>query len=130
MAEERQIFTFRFTRAYRFAALPFGVTPKSARVIVTDAVIDIRFGPWRLATNLNNVAEVEEVTGPYAFLKTAGPAHLSLADRGVTFATNSEGGVCIRFRSPVPAIDPLRLVRHPAATVTVEHPRSLAARLV
>ncbi|GLW66073.1 hypothetical protein Arub01_43170 [Actinomadura rubrobrunea] len=129
MAAERQTYTFRFSPAYRLAALPFGVTPASACVVVTDRHLGIRFGPWRLVTPLDNVADAEEVTGPYAFLKTAGPAHLSLADRGITFATNRDGGVCIRFRTPVPAIDPLHLIRHPTATVTVTHPKLLAVRL-
>jgi hypothetical protein len=129
MAKARQVFAFRFTRAYRFAALPFGITPASARVIVTDVFLDIRFGPWRLWSDLDNIAEVEEVAGPYRFLKTAGPPHLSLVDRGVTFATNGDKGVCIRFRTPVPAIDPLHLVRHPGATVTVADLKMLAAHL-
>jgi hypothetical protein len=129
MAQERHAYAFRFTPAYRWAALPFGITPASAWVIVTDAILDIWFGPWRLSTGLDNIAEVEEVAGPYAFLKTAGPAHLSLADRGITFATNGDEGVCVRFRTPVPAIDPLHLIRHPSVTVTVVHPRLLAARL-
>ncbi|GAA4093255.1 MULTISPECIES: hypothetical protein [Actinomadura] len=129
MTTERQVFPFRFSSAYRVAALPFGVTSSSACVIVTEVALEIRFGPWRLTTNLDNVAEAEEVSGPYAFLKTAGPAHLSLADRGITFATNRDGGVCVRFRTPVPAIDPLHLIRHPTATVTVARPDQLLARL-
>lgn len=126
---ERTVFPFRFSRAYRLAALPFGITPASARVVVTSDTLDIRFGLWHLTTPLDNVAGVEEVTGPYAFLKTAGPAHLSFADRGITFATNPDGGACIRFREPVPALDPLHVIRHPGATVTVEEPRDLIARL-
>jgi hypothetical protein len=58
-------------------------------------------------------------TGPYSLIKTIGPAHLSFADRGLTFATNSERGLCIRFATPVRGLDPLGLVRHPAVTVTV-----------
>ena len=46
-----------------------------------------RFGPWQVQTALDNIADVS-ITGPYTFVKTAGPAHLSLADRGLTFATN------------------------------------------
>jgi hypothetical protein len=32
MAGEHEIFLFRFTPAYRYAGVPFGVTPASARV--------------------------------------------------------------------------------------------------
>ena len=53
------------------------------------------------------------------FVKTAGPAHLSLADRGLTFATNGDRGVCLIMREPVSGIDPFGLLRHPNLTVTV-----------
>jgi hypothetical protein len=45
-------------------------------------------------------------TGPYAFLKTAGPALLAITDRGLTFATTDSRGVLIRFARPV-GLDPL-----------------------
>lgn len=122
----REVFPFFFAVAYRLPAMLFGITPASARVAVTADSLDVRFGPWHLTTTLDNVEAAEEVTGPYSFLKTAGPAHLSFVDRGITFATNRSRGVCIRFRTPVPAIDPLGLVRHPAVTVTVARPRLLA----
>jgi hypothetical protein len=56
------------------------------------------------------------VTGPYAFFRTAGPARLGITDRGLTFASNGDRGVCITFHSPVPGIGP---IRHPELTVTV-----------
>ena len=59
------------------------------------------------------------MTGPYSVLRTAGPARLSLGDRGLTFATNNRRGVCLRFRRPVPGIDPLGRIKHPNLTVTV-----------
>jgi hypothetical protein len=69
-------------------------------------------------TALDNVVDVS-VTGPYRFVKTAGPAHLSLADRGLTFATNGDRGVCLTMREPIRGIDPFGLLRHPNLTVTV-----------
>jgi hypothetical protein len=39
-------------------------------------------------------------------VSTIGPAHLSLADRGPTFATNPDAGLCLRFPEPVAGIDP------------------------
>ena len=59
------------------------------------------------------------VTGPYAFLKTAGPARLAITDRGLTFATNGDRGVLISFRTSVRGLDPLGMLRHPELTVTV-----------
>lgn len=111
-------FRFAFEPSYRLAALPFGITDATARVVVTDTHLEARFGPWRVRTPLSNLAGVE-LTGPYGFLKTAGPAHLSMADRGLTFATNGRQGVCIRFRDPIRGIDPTGRIRHPGMTVTV-----------
>ena len=88
----------------------------------------VRFGPWRVETPLSNVTSAR-ITGPYSFVKTAGSAHLSLADGGLTMATNGESGVCIEFRDRVAGIDPLGLIRHPALTVTVADCAGLAAAL-
>ena len=69
------------------------------------------------------------VTGPYAFLKTAGPARLAITDRGLTFATNGDRGVLVSFRTPVRGLDPLGLLRHPELTLTVRDVDGLAALL-
>lgn len=118
-------FDFDFEDRYRLPARIFGITPGTARVVVTDDELLVRFGPWRLRTPLANVAGTQVSSG-YAFHRTAGPAHLSLADRGVTFATNSRRGLCVRFVEPVHAIEPTGLLRHPAMTVTVTDPEALA----
>jgi hypothetical protein len=119
---------FAFAPAYRLPALAFGITPATAWVELGPSELTVRFGPWHLRTALANVSEVSE-TGGYSWLKTAGPPHLSLADRGVTFATNGEAGVCVQLRRPVPGIDPTRHILHPGATVTVTAPSSFAAEL-
>jgi hypothetical protein len=111
-------FQFRFSTPYRIVALPFGILPSTCEVRVDDDGLLARFGLWRVQTNVENIADVE-VTGPYTFVKTAGPAHLSLADRGLTFATNSDQGVCIRFHTPVAGMEPTGVLRHPSLTVTV-----------
>jgi hypothetical protein len=111
-------FGFRFTTPYRIAGLPFGVTPATCEVRVDAQLVVARFGPWRVQVPRDDIADVS-LTGPYRFVKTAGPAHLSLADRGLTFATNGEQGVCLRFRRPVAGIEPTGVLRHPSLTVTV-----------
>ena len=111
-------FSFAFDPRYRIAALPFGITGRTAWVEVTDHQLHVRFGPWKVDTPLGNIAGTE-VTGPYSFAKTAGPAHLSFADRGMTCATNGRRGLCIRFAEPVKGIDPTGRIRHPGLTVTV-----------
>jgi len=123
-----QVFPFRFDPRYRPFALAVGVTPATAHARLGETELDVRFGPWRLRTPLQNVADVT-ITGPYSFLKTAGPAHLSFGDRGITFATNGDRGVCVAFREPVPGIEPTGRLRHPGATLTVADVDGFAAAL-
>lgn len=121
-------FPFSFAWPYRVAGLPFGVTPHTTLVRLTSEDLVVRFGPWRLRTPRANIAGTEE-SGGFAFVRTAGPAHLSLTDKGVTFATNGHRGVCIRFHEPVKALDPTGRLRHPGATVTVADPDALIRAL-
>jgi hypothetical protein len=121
-------FPFRFAPAYRAPALAFGVTPATAWAQVVDGVLTVRFGPWRLRTTVDNVAG-HEFTGGFRYWKTAGPAHLSFTDRGVTFATNPDRALCVRFTEPVAALDPTGRLRHPGATMTVADPEGLARAL-
>jgi hypothetical protein len=110
-------FPFRFDPAYRRLARLFGVTPDRASVKVGEE-LDARYGPWRVRTPLSNVAAAE-ATGPYSFLRTAGPARVAITDRGLTFASNGDRGVRIAFHSPVTGIERAGRIRHPELTVTV-----------
>ncbi len=121
-------FDFAFAPPYRVAGLPFGVLPSTTWVEVGDGRLRARFGWWRLDTALDNIEDVT-TSGDYSFVKTAGPAHLSFADRGVTFATNGDRGVCVSFHDPVPAIDPTGRILHPGATFTVADVEGLVAAL-
>jgi hypothetical protein len=111
-------FPFRFDRAYQRFARPFGVTPERAWVDLSGDEFEARYGPWYIRTPLRNIASAE-VTGPYSFLKTAGPARLGITDRGLTFASNGDRGVCITFHTPVRGIDRSGRIRHRELTVTV-----------
>jgi hypothetical protein len=127
-----QRFPFQFDPRLLPLAAAAGVLPPTAHVSIDDGDLSIRFGPWSLRTTLTNVSSTSE-TGPYQWWKIAGPPHLSLADRGITFATTAERGLCISFHQPVPVHLPLRLrlplLHHPAATVTVAAPHALAEAL-
>ena len=114
----RDVFAFRFARAYRLAGLPFGITPASTRAVFAGADLQVHFGPWKLQTPLDNISDVA-VTGPYRFLTTAGSARLALTDRGLTFATNGERGVLLSFKHKVAGIEPTGLLRHPELTLTL-----------
>lgn len=124
-----QLFPFAFAPAYRVAGLPFGITPWTASVCVTDEhELRVRYGLWSLRTPLSNIADAQ-LTGGFAFLKTAGPPHLSFSDRGVSFTTNGDRALCLSFHTPVPAIDPTKRIKHPGATLSVADPEGLAAAL-
>lgn len=119
-------FDFLFEQRYRKPARLFGVTSSSCGIDVDEGLLDARFGPWRVRTPRTNVAGVQ-ITGPYVFVKTAGPARLGLTDRSLTFATNSWRGVEIAFHRPIRGIDPLGVIRHPTLTVTVADCEALVA---
>ncbi|GAB2473237.1 hypothetical protein [Jatrophihabitans fulvus] len=121
-------FAFDFEPRYARAARLFGVTPDRAGIEVAHGRLDARFGPWRVTTLLDNVVGVR-VTGPYLFVKTAGPARLGITDRGLTFATNHRTGVELTFAEPITGIDPLGVVRHPNLTLTPTDVEGLVAAL-
>jgi hypothetical protein len=123
-----QRFEFRFDPAYRLAARPFGITPERAWVQLDDEHLVANYGPWRLRTELDNIREAA-ITGPYRYYRTAGPARLGITDGGLTFASNGGQGVLLSFRKRVPAIDPLKLIRHPELTVTVADVNGLVTAL-
>jgi hypothetical protein len=117
MVPTEQHFAFAFAPMYRLSGLPFGITAHTSGITVTADELRVRFGPWRVRTPLANI-DLLRVTGPYAYLKTAGPARLGLTDRGLTFATNSQRGVCLAFHTPITGIEPTGRLRHPNLTLT------------
>jgi hypothetical protein len=121
-------FPFAVERPFALASRLFGVDADRAVVEVDEHRMTVRFGRWSLSTPLANVARAS-VTGPYSWWKVAGPAHLSFADGGITFATTAVRGACIEFHEPVPAMLPVPALRHGAATVTVADPEGLVAAL-
>jgi hypothetical protein len=129
-AEEEPVraFDFAFAPSYALAGRPFGVTPRSTTVEVGPAWLFVRFGPWRLLTPRRNIASAA-VTGDFAWLKTAGPPHLSFSDRGVSLTTNGDRALCIEFHEPLPAIDPTATITHPGVTLSVADPEGLAQAL-
>lgn len=117
-------FDFRFTPLYQAAGAVFGIRPSTTRVEVADGMFTARFGRWQVQTEVSNITDCV-ATGGFQLRKTIGPPHLSFADKGLTFATNPDRGLCIKFREPVPGIDPKSRIRHPALTVTVADPVAL-----
>lgn len=110
-------FAFEFEERYRRLARLFGITDRTARISVGERELAVRFGPWRVTTPLDNISAVTR-TGPYAFVKTAGPARLGVLQRSLTFATNSRAGVQLDFHRPITGIDPKGLIHHTNLTLT------------
>lgn len=126
--EDVATFPFAFASSYAAAALPFGISPRTTGVEVSSTWLRVRYGPWRLMTPRTNIVSAT-VSGGFSFAKTAGPPHLSFADRGVSFTTNRDRALCLSFREPVVALDPTGTLRHPGATLAVADPEALAAAL-
>lgn len=123
-----ETFDFAFDPRYRRWLALLGIRPDTAVLSLTDdGRLVVHFGRWRLDTPLANVVGTQ-VTSGYQWFKAIG-ARGSFADRGVTFGTNCERGVCVLFREPVPALLPGRLVLHPGMTATVADPDRLVASL-
>lgn len=110
-------FAFAFDARFRVALALIGVTPKTARVTLTEDRLVARFGPWACETALSNVRETCQ-TGPYRWYTAIGPRG-SMVDDGLTFGTTPSGGVCVLFHQRVTGLDPLGRMRHSALTVTV-----------
>lgn len=111
-------FGFEFHPLFRVPALAVGVTHRTARVELTSDTVSVRFGPWYLQVDRNEIVEASR-SGPYRPWKVIGPPHLSLSDGGITFATTPREGVCLRLRTSVPGIEPTGRLRHRGVTVTV-----------
>ena len=117
-------FAFAFDPRFRGVLRLAGIRPENSRVTIDDEVFDARFGRWHLRTPVSNLRDVQ-VTRGYQWFKAIGPRG-SMVDRGCTFGTNADAGVCVRFHEPVGALVPGDVVRHPGLTVTVADPDGLA----
>lgn len=103
---------------------PFGVRASKSGVRITDdARFVATFGLLRIETPLENIDDAHITTG-YRWWTAVG-ARMSFVDDGLTFGTNTRGGVCVHFRAKVPS--PLRRSGHSALTVTVADLEGLVA---
>ncbi len=110
-------FAFDLAPSFRVPARLFGIRPDTCLITVSDLELAARFGPWHIRTPLANIRSMA-VTGPYHYLKVAGPAHLGITDRGLTFATNARRGVQFDFYERISGMEPTGRLRHPNLTLT------------
>jgi hypothetical protein len=95
---------------------PLGLRPSKDGVTITDdGRFVATFGFERMETPLTNI-DGAHITRGYRWWTAVG-IRTSFADDGLTFGTNSNGGVCVHFRDKVPSR--LRRKGHSALTVTV-----------
>jgi hypothetical protein len=127
MAAADMRFDFDFDPRFRLPLALAGIMPPTAAVYLREGRFQVRFGAWTLCTPVRNIVSAE-LSGPYRWVRAVG-VRLSLADRGVTFGTTPRRGVCVTFFVPVRGIEPLGVLRHPAATVTVREPEALMLAL-
>ena len=121
-------FEFAFAKSYKPLGALFGVRPSNSWIEVTDEEFAAFYGAWRVRTPMSNITSVD-ITGPYTYPKTAGPARLAITDRGLSFTPNGERGVLICFATPVRGLDPFGVLKHPELTVGVAEPERLVERL-
>ena len=120
----QQTFAFAFDPRFRGLLRLLGVRPENSRVTIDDEVFDARFGRWRLRTPVSNIEDVQVSRG-YRWFKAIGPRG-SVVDRGCTFGTNADAGVCVCFHEPVGALISKNVMKHPGLTVTVADVEGLA----
>ena len=120
-------FEFEFDPRFRPMLAVIGVTPGTAHVTLTPDRLVARFGSWTCETSVGNVREVCR-TEPHRWFKVIGPRG-SFVDRGLTFGTTTEAGVCVLFREPVPGLTPVDSLRHPGITLTLAEPERFVASM-
>jgi hypothetical protein len=83
--------------------------------MVGSARLDVRFGPWRVATQRGNVAGAEP-SGPLRW-RWVGACY-SAAEHRLVLSSSRHGAVCLSFDRPVvcvPRRAPIRLMSHPVS---------------
>ena len=118
-----QRFPIRIGRRSRALLRLFGVRDGNAYVEVSDTDFDARFGRFRKATPLHNIASWR-IEGPWWWITAIG-VRTSLRYRDLTFGGSPHGGVRIDVRDPLP-FGPITIR---ALYVTVDDLEGLAAAL-
>jgi len=108
-------FPIRLERSWRPWLRLWGVRPENAYIDLGDGRLDARFGWSTLATDLSNIEDYR-ITGPYRWWSAIG-VRRSVRNGDASFCGTARGGVCLRFRDPVPWA---RIFHPPALTVTPE----------
>lgn len=122
-----ETFPFAFDARYAWILRGLGVKPENAELTLGNGDLAVRFGRWHTSTPIDNIS-CYQITENYRWYKAIG-IRGSLADHGLTFGTNADKGLCVKFVDPIPALLPLSPIKHPGMTVTVADIEGLAAAL-
>lgn len=121
-----QTFQFSFDPRFRLLLALEGITDANTWVRVDEDRLLAHCSVFSLDTPRANIEGVE-ITGPHRPLKAIG-IRTSLTDRGLTFGTNAERMVCIRFQRPVRLV-PFDVCAHPGLSVSVADVEGLSDTL-
>jgi hypothetical protein len=83
--------------------------------LTDDDRFEATYGFFKVSTSLDNIDDAH-ITRGYRWWTAVG-VRGSMADDGLTFGTNTHGGVCVHFREKVHRV--IGLHDHSALTVTV-----------
>jgi hypothetical protein len=119
-------FPYEFDNRFAPMWACFGARPSRDGVTLTDdGKFEATYGFFKVSTSLDNVDDAH-ITRGYRWWTAVG-VRGSMADDGLTFGTNTRGGVCVHFRDKVHRVIGLR--DHSALTVTVADLEGLRSAL-
>lgn len=121
-----ETFPFAFDGRYAWILRGLGVKAGNSEVALGGGNLSVRFGRWHVSTPIGNIA-CYQITENYRWFKAIG-IRGSLADHGLTFGTNADRGLCVKFVEPIPSLLPSP-IKHPGMTLTVADVDGLAAAL-
>ncbi len=121
-----QTWPFAFAPKYQPALALLGIRPDNSMVTTSDEGFEARFGHLSVKTPWSNVKGTQ-ITRNYTAIKAIGPRG-SFKDRGATFGSNLDAGLCVCFHKGVTALAG-PLVKHPGLTVTVADVEGLQAEI-
>ncbi len=116
-------FPFRFEGPWRWAVLPFAVTPGRAWAELDGERVRVRFGPWHVQIPVADIRRYE-IQGPYRWWRALG-VRMTLGVWDLSFCSSARDGVYLELARPIRAYG----LERPAFTFTPADPDGFAAAL-
>jgi hypothetical protein len=119
-----QFFPYDRDPRWKLLLFPLGLDDDDG-VTVDDETVRATFGRFAIDTPRSNIAGAS-LSGPFRWYTAVG-LRLSFSDDGLTFGTNHERSVCIRFHERIRRVIGFR--DHSSLWVSVADPEGLVAAL-